>query len=178
MVEKVNKLVEDRCIAGQCTFSQCHTISPTVIEKGVWSLAQNKIDQIYNISSSHFINGTELLFSMLSQIITAMLRHGSTNVHLNKAAIKPIPKSSLKSCAGSSNYRAISLNSIIRKIINHIIISIKDKIMTFHLQFAYKESFSTSLCSFLVTETVRYYQTHGFNVYVLLLDATKAFDQV
>ncbi len=140
VVEEVNKLVEDRCIAGQCTFSQYHTISPTVIEKAVRSLAQNKIHQIYDTSSSHFINGTELLFSMLSQIITAMLRHWSTNVHLNKAVIKPIPKSSLKSRADSSNYRAISLNSIISKITDHVIIStIKDKIMTSHLQ-ACKES--------------------------------------
>ena len=178
MVE-VNKLVEDRCNAGHCTSSQCHTISLTVIKKAVRSLAQNKIDQTYNISSSHFINGTKLLFSMLSQIITAMLRHGSTNVHLNKAVIKPIPKSSLKSHADSSNYRAISLNPIISKIIDHVIISIvKDKIMTSHLQFAYKESFSTSLCSFLVTETIQYYQARGSNVYMLLLDATKAFDRV
>ncbi len=162
-----------------CTFSQCHTVSPTIIEKAVQSLAQNKIDQIYNISSSHFINGTELLSSMLSQIIIAMLRHGSTNAHLNKAVIKPILKSSLKSRTDSSNYRAISLNSIIRKIIDHVIISvIKNKIMTSHLQFAYKESFSTSLCSFLVTKTIQYYQTRGSNVYMLLLDATKAFDGV
>ncbi len=105
-----------------------------------------------------------------------MLRHGSTNVHLNKAVFKPIPKSSLKSRADSSNYRAISLNSIIGKIIDHVIISIvKDKIMTFHLQFAYKESFSTSLCSFLVTEAMQYYQARGSNVCMLLFDAIKAF---
>ncbi len=97
VVQDVNKLVEDRCNVGQCTSSQCHTISLTVIKKAVRSLAHNKIDQTYNISSTHFINGTELLFSMLSQIITEMLRHGSTNVHLNKVVIKPIPKSSLKS---------------------------------------------------------------------------------
>ncbi len=108
-----------------------------------------------------------------------MLRHGSTNVHLNKAVIKPIPKSSLKSRADSSNYHAISLNSIIGKIIDRVIISIvMDKIMTSHLQFAYKESFSTSLCSFLVTEAIQYYQARtGSNVYMLLLDATKAFDR-
>ncbi len=62
---------------------------------------------------------------------------------------------------------------------DHVIISfIKDKIKTSHVQFAYKESYSISLCSFLVTETIQYYQTRGSNVYMLLLDATQAFDRV
>ncbi len=108
-----------------------------------------------------------------------MLQHGSTNFHLNKAIIKPMPKSSLKSRTDSSNYRAIPLSSVIGKIIDHVIISIvKNKIMTSHIQFAYKESFSTSLCSFLVTEAIQYYQARGSNVYMFLLDATKAFDRV
>ncbi len=180
VVEEVNKLVGDRCNAGQCTSSQCHIISHTVIKKAVRSLAQNKIDQTYNISSSHFINGTELLFSMLSEIITAMFRHGSTNVHLNKGVIKPIHKSSLKSRADSSNYRAISLNSIISKIIDNVIISIlKDKIMAFYLQLAYKESFYLHMFfSIHGNHPVLSNNDNGSNVYMLLLDATKAFDRV
>ena len=60
---KVNHLVKERCNAGQCTSSQCHSVSAAVvIEKAVKSLAPNKKDEIYDISSSHFINGTKLLF--------------------------------------------------------------------------------------------------------------------
>ena len=59
-----------------------------------------------------------------------------------------------------------------------LVLLMKDKMETSHLQFAYKESYSTSLCSYLVTETIQYYQTRGSNVYMLLLDATKAFDRV
>ncbi len=87
------------------------------------NLEPNKIDQTYHISSSYFINGAGLLFPLLSQKITAMLRHGSTNVLLNKAVIKPIPKKSLRSSADSSNYCAILSNSIITKILDHVIIS-------------------------------------------------------
>ena len=54
----------------------------------------------------------------------------------------------------------------------------KDKMVTSHLQFAYKESYSTSLCSYLITETIEYYHTRRSNVYMMLLDATKAFDRV
>ena len=45
-------------------------------------------------------------------------------------------------------------------------------------QFAYKAGLSTSICSFLVAETISYYRSKGSNVYMLSLDATKAFDRV
>ncbi|CAL4193528.1 unnamed protein product, partial [Meganyctiphanes norvegica] len=38
--------------------------------------------------------------------------------------------------------------------------------------------FSTSMCSFLVSETIQYYKSHGSDVYMLSLDASKAFDRV
>ena len=46
------------------------------------------------------------------------------------------------------------------------------------MQFAYKSQFSTTMCTFLVTETIQYYKSRGSNVYALLIDATKAFDKV
>ena len=45
-------------------------------------------------------------------------------------------------------------------------------------QFAYKTGLSTSLCSFLVAETINYYRSRRSNVYMISLDATKAFDRV
>ena len=53
-----------------------------------------------------------------------------------------------------------------------------DKMSTSKYQFAYKSGFSTSLCSFLVAETISYYRSRGSNVYMVSLDATKAFDRV
>ncbi len=46
------------------------------------------------------------------------------------------------------------------------------------MEFAYKELFSSSSCSFLVTETNQYYPARGSNAYMLLLDATEVFDQL
>ena len=55
---------------------------------------------------------------------------------------------------------------------------IKDKLYTEDVQFAYKNNFSTTMCSFLVIETIQYYKSMGSNVYVSLLDYSKAFDMV
>ena len=94
-----------------------------------------------------------------------MIRYGIANELINKSVIKPIPKNMQKSLSVSSNYRAISKNSIISKIIDNIILlQIKDKLITSSYQFAYKEGYSTSLCSFLVAETIQYYKANGSDV--------------
>ena len=65
------------------------------------------------------------------------------------------------------------------KLLDYIIFNmIESKLETEDVQFAYKNSFSTSMCSFLVIETIEYYRSRGSNVFTLLLDATKAFDRV
>ena len=50
---------------------------------------------------------------------------------------------------------------------------------TSNYQFGFKANSSTVLCSTMVNETVQYYTENGAKpVYVLLLDASKAFDKV
>ena len=107
--------------------------------------------------SDHFKNATDPVIKALSQLVTAMIKHGSTSTLVNKAVIKPIPKNKQKSLSDSKNYRAICKNSILSKILDYIIIyQIEDKLTTSPYQFAYKTEFSTSLCSFLVAETIQY----------------------
>ena len=72
--------------------------------------------------SDHFKNATDLVIKALSQLVTAMIKHGSTNNLVNKAVIKPIPKNNQKSLADSKKYRAICKNSILSKILDYIII--------------------------------------------------------
>ena len=48
--------------------------------------------------------------------------------------------------------------------------------MTSELQFGFKEHFSTIMCSILFVETVEYHVSNNLFVYVLLIDASKAFD--
>ncbi len=49
---------------------------------------------------------------------------------------------------------------------------------TSDLQLCFKKGSSISLCTSMVQETISYYVHNGINVYGLLLDASKAFDQV
>ena len=51
-------------------------------------------------------------------------------------------------------------------------------LMTFYLQFGFKEHSSTIMCSILLVETVEYYVSNNSSDYVLLIDASKAFDRL
>ena len=79
----------------------------------------------------------------------------------------------------SNNYRGIALSSILSKLLDKVIIqSHKVHLGSSDLQFGYKEKSSTSQCTFVVEEIIRYYRSNESNVYAIFLDASKAFDRV
>ena len=176
---EVDNLVKEQCCKGKCNSPNSHTITPQIIRNAISSLNKGKNDEVYGLTSDHFINASDLTIEILSKILNAMLIHGTASKLINRSVIKPLPKDARKSLSDSNNYRAISNNTIVSKIIDYAIIQlIDDKISTSMYQFAYKEGFSTSLCSFLVAETIQYYRSNGSNVFMLSLDASKAFDRV
>ena len=92
----------------------------------------------------------------------------------------PIPKGSKPALTCSDKYRSIAISNVIGKILDHVIIDRQsDCLKTCNYQFGFKPKASTVLCSTMVNETIQYYTENGGNpVYLLLLDATKAFDKV
>ena len=179
VVNEVNVLVTNKCNNNNCSSSRCHNITNDIVRKAVLNLKGGKDDETYYLSSNHFIHASEIAIDKLSTILDLMLKHGLTNELVNKSVIKPVPKNMRKSISVSSNYRAISKNTIISKIVDNVmLLQIQDKLITSSYQFAYKEGYSTSMCSFLVAETIQYYKSNGSNVYMLSLDASKAFDRV
>ena len=173
------KLEIDKLINKKCCSPNCHNVSGYMIQSAIKCLSNGKKDELYNVFGDNFINATDLACNILGILTTAMLKHGTASELLNKAIVKPIPKSKIKSLSDSKNYRAISKNCIMSKIIDNVLLNLMgDKISTSTYQFAYKAGFSTSLCSFLVAETISYYRSRGSNVYMVSLDATKAFDRV
>ena len=46
------------------------------------------------------------------------------------------------------------------------------------LQFGFKPHSSTTICTSLLRDTIEYYNEHGSDCYLLLLDASKAFNRV
>jgi hypothetical protein len=91
----------------------------------------------------------------------------------------PIPKNKRGDLYDSNNYRAIAMGSLLCKIFDCIILTVSSRsFRSDDLQFGFKENHSTIMCTSLIIDTVNYYKSQHSNVYMLLLDATKAFDKI
>ena len=65
------------------------------------------------------------------------------------------------------------------KIFDHIMIKLfGDRLAPSHYQFGFMKNCSTTMCSFVVTETINYFTNRKTPIYCCLLDLTKAFDTV
>ena len=108
-----------------------------------------------------------------------MIYHGFAPQAFICANIIPIPKGSKASLTSSDKYRSIAISSVVGKILDHVIIyKLSDCLKTSDYQFGFKSNSSTVLCSTMVNETIQYYiEKGGKRIYLLLLDATKAFDK-
>ncbi len=156
-----------------------YVLSIADVKAAVHHLKAGKCDGFEGLHSDHFINGTERLFVFISIIFTMFLSHGYTPESMILGTMIPIPKDKRKLLCNSSNYRAIALSSIFSKILDWIIL-IKEQhsLCSSPLQFGFKKGLSTTQCTHSLLETIDYYNYNRSNVYVLMLDASKAFDRV
>ena len=104
-----------------------------------------------------------------------MLIHGVSPSELLIGTMVPLQKDKRKAHHSSDNYRALTLGSIISKLYDAIIIKQQTGVFdTPDLQFGFKNGLSTTMCTFMVKDTISYYVNNGSTVHVLLLDASKA----
>ena len=110
-----------------------------------------------------------------------MVSHGFAPTTFLQSSMIPIPKGSRTNLSDSNMYRSIAISSsLLSKILDIIIIDRQFNLLsTSSYQFGFKAKSSTVLCSTMVNETIQYYMERGGeSVYLLLLDASKAFDKV
>ena len=109
-----------------------------------------------------------------------MLTHVVVPSEFLLATMSPIPKSLANSNCSDNKYRAITLSSIIGRLLDLLILEREGclSLSTSYLQLVFKEQCSTTMCTGLLKEIATHFLHNGSNVYALFLDATKAFDQV
>ena len=108
-----------------------------------------------------------------------MLTHGVAPGGLLLSKLVPIPKNKRGNKSDSSNYRAIAISSLLGKLFDLVVLTEQCKsLQTDKLQFGFKQHSSTVICTALLKDTIEYYTENGSECYLLLLDASKAFDRV
>ncbi len=177
-MERIKRLVSEQ-VAKQSESDYTHYVSVEEISKAIGKLNLNKHDGNQGLYTNHLKYAPIRLYMHLSHLYSAILTHGYTPDELCIATLVSIPKDLRESISNSDNYRGIALGSILCKVYDIIIINRYSSILSSSdMQFAYKDSHSTTMCSNIVRETAEHYISRGSCVYTCLLDASKAFDRV
>ena len=156
-----------------------HYVTHDQVQCAINKIKPGKSDCIDGMLSDNFKNGTPRLNICISLLFTAMLVHGIAPGALLLSTLVPIPKNKRGNKSDSSNYRAIAISSLLGKIFDIIVLTEQCKSLeTDNLQFGFKKHSSTVICTALLLETIEYYIENGSDCYLLLLDASKAFDRV
>ena len=151
------------------------------VKTAIAHLKLGKSDGEEGLNSDHIIQGSVLLQKYLTFVFNAMLSHGLSPDSMLNGTMIPIPKGKGKAIIHvcSDNYRAITLSSILCKVFDWIVLLKENKILrSSDLQFGFKEHASTTQCTFAMNEVISYHNNKGSDVFVVFLDATKAFDRI
>ena len=128
--------------------------------------------------SDHIKYASGKVFIFISLLFNSMFMHGYAPHNMVISTIVPIPKNRKKSINDSDDYRGIAL-SVLGKVLDWVFLKRYEKaLQTYDMQFGFREKHSTTQCTFSMQETIQYYTNSGGSVYLLLLDASKAFDRI
>ncbi len=102
--------------------SDKYTISVHDVTNAVLHLNKGNTDGHEGLCSDNIINAPNSLFVMLTLIYNTMLVHGLSPDSMILCTMVPIPKNKCQSMVDSNNYRAITVSSIIGKLLDWVIL--------------------------------------------------------
>jgi hypothetical protein len=136
----------------------------------VKSLNKDKSDGDYGYFSNHLLYAGNNYLRQLTMLINAMLVHGHQPTALLMATIASVPKDSRGNMCSDANYRGIALSSSIGKVLDRLFIYKNlQNLCTSDLQFAYKKKLSTTTCTLVMKEIIKYYMDNQSNVYSCIM---------
>ena len=136
-----------------------------------------------NILPEHIIYGGDYLILWLKKIFNGIVHLEQIPSCLKEAEIIPIYKGKGKDPLLTSNYRGISLSSIISKVFERVILLrmtpiLEEKGIPHHTQTAYQAGISCSDATEVVQEVVKAYINSGSKIFQCFYDLEKAFDSI
>ena len=176
--KEIDSHIARECPNGLVQSNHRQSITVKELKDAVVMLKLGKKEE-NRLYSNHFKYGSERLFILLTLLFNSMLSHGIAPDELLLGTMIPLIKDGRMSKQCSDNYRALTIGTGLSKLLETVILNKQtDALKTSDLQFGFKEKSSTTMCTFMVLETIEYYKSKGSNVHVMLLDASKAFDRV
>ena len=178
--EEISKLlVQVNEHIGDLSISDVNMVSSEIVRKAANEVKPDKNDPVFAFNSDCLKRAPPMLFQHLTNIFKMFLIHGHVSKVLLIAVIVPLLKDKMGDTGCSDNYRSIALRSILLKIFDWIVILLFGKSLGMDdLQFSYQKDCSTTMCTWLVVESVSYFLRNGNEVFSCFMDMKKAFDMV
>ena len=161
------------------TLSDIDLVTPQVVYQAISCINANKNDNMFDFKSNALLNAVDILTDYVTLLLQAFLVHGYIPKDLITCSLKPIVKDKLGDKLKTDNYRAIGISSLFLKILDWVIfILYESNLKPADLQFGFQKKNSTTMCTWLVNQTVNYFNNRNTPVFSCFLDLTKAFDLV
>ena len=176
-IEELRRNIEGRI--SQDDVNEIDKINSSTIKEALERIKSNKSDPLYDFSSDFLKNAPDILHEHLAVVIKAFVTHAHVTADLLIATLVPLVKDKLADLCSSKNYRSIAISSLILKLLDWVILLNYGHLLKNNdFQFGFQPLSNTSLCSWMVYETVDQYLRNGSTVYGCLLDCTKAFNTI
>jgi hypothetical protein len=116
---------------------------------------------------------------LLSMFFNLCIGHSYLPSHMTKTVVVPIIKNKTGDISDITNYRPISLATIVARVLDSILSKQLDKCLQLHDgQFGFRAGLSTESAIICLKNTVEYYTRRRTPIYACFLDLSKAFDLV
>lgn len=159
------------------------TISSEEVDSAIRLAHRGKACGEDGIFYEHLMFGGYHLYEILAKLFSAMIKLSYVPTEMKKGVIITLFKGGSKRKDNPDNYRAITLSSVLLKLLERIVltrIQLFDNITPpIHaLQGGFQKNIGCLMTSFLFRESIFYAKENGSKVYVCFLDVKKAFDCV
>ena len=163
----------------QQSLSYVDRINPGVLKQCAKKLKPGKKDPVLKITSDYLIHAPDIVYQLLSLCLKSYVIHAHVSDFLLVSMLIPLIKNKMGDMTDSNNYRSIAISSLVMKLYDLVIIDLfKENLYFDDLQFGYQSEVSTTMCTWLATETISYFLRNGSEVFSCLMDMSKAFDTV
>ncbi len=139
LINDIGKLIDSKCNCGGFCIHGTHCIGAKDVSLSIKRLKPNTMDDSSEIVSDNIINACNSLSIHLAILFTMMLRYGFSPDGMLFGTMVPIPKGRWANLSNSDNFRAITLSSILCKILDVVILTKEsDNLCSSNLQFSFK----------------------------------------
>ena len=155
------------------------SINVSDVSNHIHNLTKGKASGTDDISPEHLIYASKRLHVVLCLLFNCMLVHGYVPNNLMHSYITPVVKNKCASLSDFSNYRPITISTIISKVFELCILDkIAHRVKLTDNQFGFQPKLGCEMCIYVLKETVHIYVSRDSPVFCAFLDASKAFDRV